>query len=236
MKEKMAIATMANDRMGDSELLLNSLEELSKKPYKIFLADGGSSEKFIDSVKKMGIVIGYISGGLTNQHKASMLLASDYASNVLYTEPDKLGWFENKLEESVDKYLAAPNCLSVVERTKDQFKTFPNDQQETETRMNDLIYHETGFLGDSIYGPKLFPSNLVKSVSEIKSDIGWGTLMFLVGRSHKTKLGLKKMYTAVSCPESDVAEKNPNYRIKKLNDNKKGLYLGLGRLKLFNKF
>ncbi|MFH1503093.1 MAG: hypothetical protein ABIE36_00345 [Candidatus Diapherotrites archaeon] len=225
--EKLAIATMTFDKKGNAELMESALEVLSKTNYPVYIADGGSSERFINSLKLMGHNVETVQGGLTYQHKNSILRASQNAYFVLYTEPDKYDWFVNGLEKSLNQYFAGKGVFAAISRTSEQMKTFPVHQREWEGKMNQIIEDETRIKGDFIYGPKLFSSSLGNQVKEIEGDKGWATLMFLVGRAHKMGLSIENIYSASECPLNQRGEDNAEYREKQFNQNKEGFSLGL---------
>ncbi len=227
MRYKIAIATMTLDRKGNAELMESALDVLSKLPYPVYVSDGGSSERFVQSLNKMGHNVKYVPGGLTYQHRDAISRASNSGQIVLYTEPDKYDWFCNGLEETVKLYEADKQEFAAVGRTPDIFRTFPTHQQKWEKRMNGIITEKVGVKGDFIYGPKLFPQSLGHMVEEIDEDIGWGTLMFLVGRASKIGLPIRNIYTANQCPFDQRNDDNGNYRKKQFKDNKKGFNLGL---------
>ena len=223
------IATMTLDKKGDAELMKSSLEVLSNFRYSVHVADGGSSPKFVDALKKMGHKVEYAQG-LTAQHKNSISRASDKSPFVLYTEPDKHDWFVNGFEESVDTYFKRDkgSGLLLVARTPEQLKTFPPHQQEWEGKLaKEIITPKTGVNGDFTYGPRFFPSELGIQVKDVKDAQGWETITFLVGRAYKMGLPINMLYTAAECPLDQRGEDNAKYRQFQFNCNKKGFELGL---------
>jgi len=227
MEPNIAIATMTCENKGSFELMKASLEALSRLPYAVYIADGGSSREFVESLEKMGHSVEQVLGDLTAQHKGAILRASDSHDFVLYTEPDKYDWFCQGLEETVELYMGGEQGFGVVSRNVEQLKTFPETQQKWERKMNDLITKRIGINGDFIYGPKLFPQLLGYSVRGIDRDMGWGTLMFLVAKAHKLGVPINNIYTAVSWPIGKRDIDNEEYRMKQFNDNKAGFELGL---------
>lgn len=227
MTPNIAIATMTLDSKGNAKLIESALDILSKLPYPVYISDGGSSERFVQSLTKMGHKVKKVSGGLTYQHKDSILRASYSAETVLYTEPDKYDWFCKGLEETIKLYESGEQGFAAVGRTADKFETFPMYQQRWEREMNKIIAKEIGIEGDFIYGPKLFPQSLGRLVEEIDREIGWGTLMFLIGRASRNGLPIRTINTAASCPLDQRNEDNEACRKKQYEDNKIGFYLGL---------
>jgi len=224
---KIAISTMTLEEESNNDLLLESLSVLSKYPYDVYIADGGSSQEFLTSLERMGCKVRSVKGGLTFQHKYSIMGASSNSDVVLYTEPDKLDWFNGGLEESIEGYKSHDSDLGVIARTQQQISTFPEFQQKTECCMNELIGRKIGIKGDFIYGPKIFVSSLGKEINGIDYDIGWGGLMFLVGRAHCNNLKISTLETAVDCPLEQREETNERYRLKQLCENYMGFLLGL---------
>jgi hypothetical protein len=227
---RLAVATMTLDLKGNSAIMIDSLETLSKLGYDIFVADGGSSPKFVADMKAMGLHVDTVEGGLTFQHKHAILRAADAAERVLYVEPDKGVFFETCLEKAVDGYFRErEEGFSAVSRTPRQMLTFPYHQREWEGKMNMLVGRETGVRGDFVYGPRFFPSSLALHLGEIQRDIGWAALMFLVGRAYNQRLPIRTIYAASTCPFGQRREDNEDHRAKQFYWNKKGFYLGLGK-------
>lgn len=220
-----AIATMTFDRKGNAELMESALEVLSQLPYEVYVSDGGSSERFVENMRKMGFHVNHAEG-LTFQHKDAILRASDSHSTVLYTEPDKYDWFLEGLERAIEMH-SDEKSLGVIARTPRGFKTFPEHQQLWEGRLNKIISGNTGVKGDYIYGPKIFPVSLGYEFGKVNEDLGWGGMMFLVGRAYNLGLPIKMIYTASDCPLDQRNEDNENYRKRQFGGNVKGFNMGL---------
>jgi len=234
MKHNIAIATMTLDTKGDAQLMEAALEVLAIKSYTVYVADGGSSERFLASIKKMGHKVTYVPGGLTNQHKHSILRASSTHDIVLYTEPDKFDWFVDALDATVDQYFAGvPSGFAAVGRSREALQTYPVHQQKWEGMINKAIVEKLGLRTtirddyDFVYGPKLFPTTLGRHVADINGNIGWGTLMFLVGRAHKNHMMIRDIPSGLPCPQSQRTEDNEAYRKTQFADNYAGFQLGL---------
>ncbi len=231
---RIAIATMTYDKKGDAELMRETLRFLASKGHQAYIADGGSSTRFLDDLRLMGHEVVQVPGGLTCQHINSIQRAAGNAKTVLYMEPDKFKWVSEHLEEAIDKYFSmreGPDIFAVVSRTSDQMNTFPPHQRTCEGLMNDLIHKKTGFKGDSIYGPKVFSSKLAAHLNELSGkDLGWAGLMFSVGRAYNLGMPLRSIEAASECPSSQTSEdKNAAaYRERQFKQNALGLYLGLG--------
>jgi hypothetical protein len=227
MSPDIAIATITFDKKGDQELLEYGMELLSRFPYPVFVADGGSSERFVRVLEKMGHDVDYVPDGLTESLKNAVLRASESAGLVLYTEPDKCEWFNEGLEKTVHAYLDGKRGFAAVGRTPEQMQSFPLHQRYWEQRMNEIIFGNIGIEGDFVYGPKAFPSLLGNEVGKIHRDIGWGPLIFLVGRSYSMGIPVEVLYTASPCPEEQRSEDDELYRINQFCDNVLGFYMGL---------
>jgi hypothetical protein len=223
----MAIATMCWDKKNPKQTL-EALAALRETDIPVYVADAGSSRDFVKKLEKMGYDVECVEGSLTFQHKNAIQRAAKNAKAVLYTEPDKRDWFKKGLKDSVEFYLSHDYDFVTVSRSKEQIRTFPSFQQKTEGLMNSLIKTETGINGDFIYGPKIFKSELAKELDEIQTDVGWGVLMFLVGRAHKLGYKIGVSYTAANYFPHKKKE-HTQYRMKQLVDNNHGFWLGLSK-------
>ncbi len=232
-KTKFAIATMADERYGDAALTLAGIQRLTQFYAQfdapVIVADGGSSENFLKNMKAAGVQDIYnVTGGLTNQLVRSMQEAATIADYVIYTEPDKLDWFNGDFSRIFADY--APGHFSPIARTDEVFSTFPVSQQNAERRLNDFLIKYAGVKGDYGYGPRVFPSSLADSLSEINQDIRWGTLTHLLIRAKERGIPFQMLYLAASCPFSQREENNPEYRNRQTAQHELAFSLATGRM------
>jgi hypothetical protein len=230
----LAIATMTLDKKGDASLMREALSVLARKKYPVYVADGGSSPEFLADIGKMGFNIAHASG-LTPQFKNAITRASKSSHDcaVLYTEPDKLDWFNKGFDEAVANYLASESYLEgkrafvAVSRTPEQFATFPEHQRFWETRFSDIVEAKIGIRGDWLYGPKFITPEIAAEFRHVNEDFGWGGLTFLLARAHKLGYPIYGINNAASCPVAQRNEDNAAYRERQFLGNIKGFEFGL---------
>lgn len=219
-----AISTITLER-GDRKRLEDSLYSLTKLGIPVVAVDGGSSESFINSMRKMGIQV-FHSTGLGYQLKNSLWRASGLADYVLYTEPDKKEWIERKLLESLEAYSDSGLDVGLIGRTPESMATFSPSHQFAENLFNSIIQQYTGNQGDSAYGPRIMPSSHVKEIESLNKDIGWGSLSYLLARAFRSGLKVGTIYTAVECPPSERTDQRA-YRLFQLSQLCLGFSMGL---------
>src|SRR5687768_848410 len=99
MSGDLTIATMTRARDEDEALLLvRSLRALDAHGIPMFIADGGSVAEFVGEIQQLpnANLSATRGAGLVAQVRASVRDAATHGTRfVLYTEPDKLDFFEN---------------------------------------------------------------------------------------------------------------------------------------------
>tara|TARA_Y100000034_G_C6874119_1_gene399464 strand:- start:253 stop:993 length:741 start_codon:yes stop_codon:yes gene_type:complete len=234
-KDRVAIATMTYDNPKNPEqtdLMRQTLHELSNGNIKVYVADGSPEESFAQELRKMGHnVERVLNKGLSGQHRFSMLAVSEAAYHVLYMEPDKLAFVEHGLEKTIDAHLERKPDLTIASRPEEAMSTFPTNQQITERMASKYIGEITGLETDYIYGPKMFRSITFRGEMEkIQPGHGWEGLMFLVGRAHALDAQMENIDTGQPCPEaqrSEVSADDAAYRAKQGAANLRGFNFGL---------
>ena len=98
-KEETVIATISWARNETEEADLRvSLGALTKLSLPVFVTDGGSSEEFVNFMKSLPQFTVLSATGLWPQAKQSLAAARESgAGTILYTEPDKLEFFQRHL-------------------------------------------------------------------------------------------------------------------------------------------
>src|SRR5438445_5789814 len=138
-----SVATMTLVRDVDEERLLReALDRLSLEPMRVAVSDGGSRPDFMAFLRAQTsfTLVPPEAGGLVGQVKASLRTAADWPSPfILYTEPDKRLFFEQKLADFI---AAAPDDerVGVVLAARDEpsFASFPEFQRRAEGAFNTL--------------------------------------------------------------------------------------------------
>src|SRR3954470_18615958 len=227
-----ATMTLARDA-GEEQLLRGALSRLARHEMPVVIADGGSTETFLHFAghELPGCRLAPPDGttGLVAQIKRSMRAAAALGSSfVLYTEPDKLDFFDRHLEAFI---AAAPadGDVGVVlaSRSEASFQTFPPLQRLTEQSINRLCVEIIGAEADYSYGPFLMHRKLVPFVLDIGVDVGWGWRHFVFGAASRLSYRVQHVGGDFECPP-DQRQENPSerlHRIRQLGENVQGLLL-----------
>ncbi len=228
IKKDIAIASICWARNDEEEKTLRkALEALATLQVPVFITDGGSSEAFISFLKDLPQFTMFAAKGLWAQAKKSITEAGKGgAEMILYTEPDKHEFFStylsrmlenSKIEESTGVVLAS--------RSEKGFATFPSFQQMTETTINHCCKEVIGKDVDYCYGPFVFHSSLLSSLTPLQKNCGWGWRPFLFAMAHRLGLSVDAFVGDFECPP-DQRQDDANeriYRMKQLTQNIEGL-------------
>ena len=226
-----ATITWARDAAEES-LLRTALSRLSRHRLPVFVADGGSGEGFVEFLRTLRDVSVHHAGrGVFRQAGTSLRLAGESgAEMILYTEPDKLEFFDRGLDTFLENAGAYGDAAVVLAaRTPSSFATFPEMQRFTESTINGLCAEVLGVEGDYCYGPLLLHRALLPHLETIQEEIGWGWRFFAVAAAHKLGLEVQLIEGDFPCPadQRSESEKERLYRMTQLEQNIRGLLLGL---------
>lgn len=232
------IATITLARSPSEEALLyESLGSLSRHGIPTLVADGGSREEFTRRIAGIPGIdlapkIPTRAPRLVSQVQTALAEAArGDCRYILYTEPDKKWFFENRMSD----FLATPAehegaGMIIASRDVASFGTFPEGQQLTERVTNELCEGVLGIRGDFFYGPLLLHRDLVPQVLEISEEIGWGWRPFAMVVTRKMGLPVVCWEADLPCPEEERGEDDPKsraYRMEQLAQNARGLALGI---------
>lgn len=227
---QLSVATITWARDEEEETLLRSaLSQLALLQVAIFVTDGGSGESFVEFLHSLPnfTVVKPTGKGLWNQVKSSLDAAFNAGTtHVLYTEPDKLEFFKNRLSNFVT---LANDKMGIVlaSRTDEAFASFPEFQQTTETSINFCCAEVTQKPYDYTYGPFIMHRKLIRFFKELPADIDWGWRPFAFCIAHKLGYDLQEIQDNNFCPE-DQRQDTPKeriYRMKQLYQNIEGVVL-----------
>lgn len=227
-----SIATISWARDAAEEALLRlALTQLAGLNIPVFISDGGSKADFIQFLNTFPNFTVLIpeTKGLWPQAKTSLQAAYAAGSKyILYTEPDKLLFFQNYLPEFLAETPASEETgIVLASRSAAGFQTFPEFQQTTETAINKCCAEIIGPQIDYTYGPFLLNKKIVPYLNLLPTDIGWGWRPFAFGIAHRLNLPLKAIEKDFSCPQ-DQQQDSPTeriYRMRQLTQNIQGLVL-----------
>lgn len=232
--DELSIATITWARDPSEEALLRqSLVALAAFEVPCTVADARSPApflEFVDALPHMRVA-SVVRPGLVAQVKAAVRGAADRGTPfILYTEPDKLPFFERSLASFVDRVPAdAALGTALPARSPRSFATFPAIQQRTERAINDLCGYVIGQAGDYSYGPFVLNRLLVPLIEEIPDDIGWGWRHFTFGIARRLNLRIVHICDDLECPpqQRDEAENERAHRLRQLSQNVEGLRLSV---------
>lgn len=226
----LAIATITWARDAQEETLLGeSLTTLSQLGIPVFVTDGGSSSVHQDLVRSLPNVSFFEAKGLWAQAKKSLSEARlSGAKTILYTEPDKLHFFQNHLPTVfANSRWEEESGVVIAARSAKAFASFPPFQQMTETTINRCCAELTGLETDYLYGPFLFNAELLPHLDVLPETCGWGWRSFLFAKAHLLGYTIAAVEGDYFCPEDQQADNQTErvYRMKQLAQNIDGLVL-----------
>ena len=210
---KVAAQHSAHIVVGDAAHGLNMQEYLTGVPNVFVHRTGGDRQT----------LVGQLMTAICN-------LPAPSPSFVLYSEPDKLEFFERQLPRFASA-LSLEDEIGIVLMARDdaQFSTFPSAMQLTESLTNTLVASFIGTPGDYCYGPMLIRTELLE-VLDIDKDaqtLGWGWRFLVMGYARKKGLRIKHIPFAAPCPFEQRGEKSDLYRLQQMSQNVEGLRRGL---------
>jgi hypothetical protein len=225
------IATITLARSdAEAAVLERSLTALQQHRLPIVVTDGGSDSRFMQRLASQPDLIVGLSTygpGLVGQVKSSLAAAMRRgASAILYTEPDKAGFFAHHLLKLIDSAPEPPKTgIVLAARSPQSFATFPPFQRHTEQVINDLCSRVIGRPGDYSYGPFLIDRALATRVLEFPSDLGWGWRPCAFGLAARLGYGLLHAVAELPCPDDQRSEDRHDraYRLRQLQENSRGL-------------
>lgn len=234
---EIVIATITLARNdAETERLSRAITALAAHALPIIAADGGSTGDFIASLRRIPDLTFYpFEPGpgprLLTQVKTALNAAAALKPRyILYTEPDKQWFFEHRLQSFVAQGLAAgPLGVGIAARDEASFRTYPAFQQYTESVTARLSAEVLGQTGDILYGPLLLDPALVRYVTALTEDVGWGWRPFVMAVAQRLGLAVRHFTLDLPCPpeQRDEDDKKARlYRMEQLAQNARGLALG----------
>ena len=227
---QVAVATITWPRSTAEEVLLGrSLQSLGEVGLPVAVADRGTSAAFSHAVRQLpGFWVTIQSRpGLVAQVKASIALAATFDTPfILYAEPDKEGFFKNRLHDFLHRAPDADDVgVVIASRSDASFKTFPPMQRCTESIANNLCELRLGYPGDFLYGPFLMTRNLLPHVASVEDRVGWGWRLSTFVAAHRARLQVVGVTDDYRCPLGQRTENDTDrmHRVRQLSENILGL-------------
>jgi hypothetical protein len=226
-----AVATMTLARTAAEEALLeHSLRELAHRGWPVVVTDGGSADEFLSRLCAMPGVRVQRAFGLVAQITASITGAlGSGAAFVLYTEPDKIAFFAEHIEDfAARSRQVGPQAVCLAARSAAAFSTYPPHQQTTEATINGRCRETFGLSGDYSYGPVVMPRELAARLADVPERLGWGWRHFAFAVAHRLGYSLAMVEGLYECPLDQRCEDAADraHRDRQLRDNLEGLRLG----------
>jgi hypothetical protein len=218
---------------AEEALLRQALRALVGHGLPVFVADGGSGQTFVDFLQTLPDVtlVRPKGPGLVGQVQASLAAAAAATNRfVLYTESDKLDFFDRHLQQFLAAAESEPDagCL-LASRSISAFSTFPPTQQSTEAAINRLCGQFLNAEGDYSYGPFLLKASLAASADAAAGDLGWGWRHLTFALAHRFSQRLVHTVGDYECPADQRGEASRDrlHRLRQLRQNVDGLLAGL---------
>jgi hypothetical protein len=229
---RVALVTITLGRTAQEErTLINSLKLLPTRGLPLIAADGGSSARFLRTLREIGfLVTAPKTPGLVHQVQAGLkaALKNPQTTSILYTEPDKYPFFGAPLSTFLKKVRTSGKFgLAIAARDNKSFRTFPKGQQWTESFMNQAA--RVAFAGparDYCYGPLLLSRRAAELAVDAPPDLGWGWRFWTMARVHAERLNLQLVQLNAPCPREQRHEDSHSdrlYRLKQLRQNLEAL-------------
>ena len=223
-----ATITWARDS-GEEALLRRALTRLTSLGMRVAVADAGTNASFAEFLRQQPGVTLTIPNerGLIAQVEASLVIAEGFATRfVLYTEPDKDTFFEQRLPRFMAAAPDAPTTGVVLATRSDaSFATYPSIQQYTEGVASHLCGEIIGVRGDYFYGPFLIARSLIAPAPRFDRALGWGWRPAMFVAAHRAGLDVVLVPDDHPCPPDQRAETpgERTHRLRQLSQNIAGL-------------
>ena len=229
---RVAFVTITLARTPQEErTLIKSVKLLQTQQLPVIAADGGSSQRFVQSLHDLGFTVTTPKKrGLVHQIQAGLkrALRDQQVTAILYTEPDKYPFFGAPLSQFLKTARTSNDFgVAIAGRNPKSFRTFPKGQQWTESFMNQAARIAFGGpLGDYGYGPLLLSRRAAEIALDSPPDLGWGWRFWTMAKSHASDLKLQVVPLNVPCPREQRGEDSRTdrlYRLKQLRQNLQAL-------------
>lgn len=228
---EVAVATMTWARdAAEGRLLRESLPVLASLGAPVFVTDGGSGGPFLDFLRGLPHFRVFEAGapGVWPQARTSIEAAAEAfdARFILYTEPDKRGFFRDNLRGFISEAPAEQDVgVVLASRSAESFDTFPEFQRHTETAINRCCAELLGVEADFTYGPFLLNRELVPHLVSVDDAVGWGWRPYAFGAARRLGYRIAHVERHLPCPPEQRVDGGAErlYRIKQLGQNIQGL-------------
>jgi hypothetical protein len=165
--------------------------------------------------------------GLVAQTRASLKAALELSGAfLLYTEPDKLDFFETVLPAFVAEVPQTERLgAAIAARTAASFATYPQTQRLAETAINALFAREVELDADFCYGPLVLNRALIPLLNRLDPGLGWGWRFAVLGAAQRAGYRLHAIEADLPCPPAQRADHVAErvHRMRQLGQNLQGV-------------
>jgi len=216
MKSFIAIATITWIRTDEERhVVLGTLEALSKLEVPIIVVDKSSLEDK-ERIKSLRNVNLFESGSLTQQVFLAQRESAKVADYIFYLQSDKQDFAKSTVPLMIEEYRRLPaKGMFIPVRTKESLQTYPLFQKNQEEFLNMFISDYVGIENDYFAGPKIYPSNSVNYLDQLKGEIGWGIESFYYVLAKRLNMPFDFLECNIKAPKDiDNEQKTRNYRLE----------------------
>lgn len=124
------------------DLAIETMNEIKRKGFSLFISDGGSSDRFISKISGLGCnVYKQKNHGLSASRRQALTLASLKKGSLALVlfEPEKLSFIKDFLIKSVQPILENKADLVVLKREEKSFLSYPDYQALSEKHLNSIL-------------------------------------------------------------------------------------------------
>jgi hypothetical protein len=229
-KDLVSVATITWARTADEDAVLRrSLNRLAETGLRVSVGDAGTNASFTAFLRSLpGVLVAAPrERGLVAQVNASLDAAAQFDTPfVLYTEPDKEGFFGGPLANFIERAETGRDIgVVLAARSEASFNTFPPMQRYTEGVINHLCGELIGRPGDYSYGPFLINRMLLRALADLPRETGWGWRPFIFLTAHRRNFRVSHIAGDYSCPpdQREEDEEERAHRLRQLGENISGL-------------
>lgn len=230
MKTQIAIAAPSLIRTKDEgDIVIQTINNLSTLSIPIIITDGGSPKEYKKIIQNIPGVIFLEANNLTNELVYAFNKAASVAENIFYLQTDKIDFSKTIAPSLIKEYLKLNSkSILIPNRTQESFSTYPAFQHTVENFLNFFIGDYIGINNDYYLGPKIFPSELVKYLSQLKGEIGWGVEAFLYVVAKRLNYNFKFYEAFVKSPKDIEGQVSIKLnRLHSVSRQLDGFYQGL---------
>ena len=149
------------------------------------------------------------------------------ADVCVYTEPDKIPFFQSGLGRLVQTARQNPNALVIAARNASAFATVPEGQRFLESRSSEIASAFLGVKADYYFGPFAVPGEAVgRYLPGCWGSLGWGWRTYLMGRCIRDGVPVVIMEGSFEAPEWNRGEDDAAsrlYRLKQFVESVEGV-------------